>query len=1180
MSMPRVKWFLKQLHTNKLFEIDPSDCVVGRSLTAQVILNSAKSSRTHSSFVVNLDGHLLLQDLSSANGTFVNGVKLDIYKRHKVRPGDIIGFGISNLSLSEDDKDRCVFFEVIKKIPVILVSSTCDDIKTEEPDVIDLLDSPDEDDNSAQCYLKQGEINPDDLKIIKEPTNTVSTNGVLHQNDSTASKKLKSSASLDISQEEEDNLLNFNAGSNQGVSTTTLQKSNVYEVIPELEFVENVNSNKSTKPVASDNVKTGDGLQETVTNSNQEKRKHSSFSDSSHAPRTDKEREKMGTKKHKIDINQDSVLEISSTNNKSHKILNIVCEDKPSDVNDSSSKDNQDISAEEMGNKSAKNSFSTIQDASVIIDITDDNEEDFSSSQIFQMSEMVKTEVQDDNFQKIKMELAEMDFCDQEFLLNLEPINLENDAELSGFENTQDIRAYLEGDSSNQAPVYSDGVRSRNGDRDSGFSVGDEGLFENSINEKSAAPRKNRKAILTEPHQEIKTTKKPAAASKRNSETNENGKNKRKKVQESPSEKNKTTATPKLLVHCGSKTIENELKKRRSRSGSRTSVEIDRAAKESIKGERRRKLKQLEESKPKGYNERGMEERVMSPVKVVPQSKSNRDKYELKPIDLPKITKNNNYNLRKDGGENVNAEQPKSILPEFPKQVENSYNTRNSKENNDSTAFVIPKVPDNKPRGVLSRTRVNETHPSHTHAIADSAYIANSFSSRLMHPNTGRNSERGPPARRLKAYNTDDIIHKIIHWFPKWLIEQMEVSTNPPINEPPAKKIPLHFRNFEQYYDVFSKLILLEKWHYISKGHSIETARKTQIRHLRVNNNLLYIDCVYYITETELRKGSHYKSDDFLLIEYKTKDSAHNYLSLNFGFVQRFRRTEVSQKDLNNVPVSELCSGTPHSCIELTIVLPHQADKRVENRGFALLKLAANIGGYLKQIKAVKCLADSPLCKMILYPRVEDYKVASVSQHELAVPNHLNPQQKQIVLEASNVCVGNSSGIYCIKGPPGTGKTSVIINIVYQVLMSSYVQHPTEEPPRILVAAPSNTAVDNLLSKLVARKHSLVTECKKLKGKIKLIRVGPESSMSSEGILYSLTSLARKHLLFKNQDVAQFKEAKDRKENMTDFAKKYFGRNFNQELKVCEEILIKNSNIICTTLNSCVNGKLIDAVDR
>lgn len=63
-STTRVKWFLKQIHTNKLYEIDPLDCVVGRCATAQIILNSAKSSRTHSSFVVNLDGHLLIQDLN------------------------------------------------------------------------------------------------------------------------------------------------------------------------------------------------------------------------------------------------------------------------------------------------------------------------------------------------------------------------------------------------------------------------------------------------------------------------------------------------------------------------------------------------------------------------------------------------------------------------------------------------------------------------------------------------------------------------------------------------------------------------------------------------------------------------------------------------------------------------------------------------------------------------------------------------------------------------------------------------------------------------------------------------------------------------------------------------------------------------------------------------------------
>lgn len=77
----------------------------------------------------------------------------------------------------------------------------------------------------------------------------------------------------------------------------------------------------------------------------------------------------------------------------------------------------------------------------------------------------------------------------------------------------------------------------------------------------------------------------------------------------------------------------------------------------------------------------------------------------------------------------------------------------------------------------------------------------------------------------------------------------------------------------------------------------------------------------------------------------------------------------------------------------------------------------------------------------------------------------MNKEQKQIVSEACSLCLGNIPRLYLIKGPPGTGKSTVIINIVLQILLSS-VKDSTKEPPLILLTAPSNTAVDGLIMKL------------------------------------------------------------------------------------------------------------------
>lgn len=57
-------------------------------------------------------------------------------------------------------------------------------------------------------------------------------------------------------------------------------------------------------------------------------------------------------------------------------------------------------------------------------------------------------------------------------------------------------------------------------------------------------------------------------------------------------------------------------------------------------------------------------------------------------------------------------------------------------------------------------------------------------------------------------------------------------------------------------------------------------------------------------------------------------------------------------------------------------------------------------------------------------------------------------------------------GIYLIKGPPGTGKTTVITNIVYQILFG---QHRLARNTCILLTAPSNAAIDELTFRIITK---------------------------------------------------------------------------------------------------------------
>ncbi|QDV23811.1 AAA domain-containing protein [Aureliella helgolandensis] len=83
-----------------------------------------------------------------------------------------------------------------------------------------------------------------------------------------------------------------------------------------------------------------------------------------------------------------------------------------------------------------------------------------------------------------------------------------------------------------------------------------------------------------------------------------------------------------------------------------------------------------------------------------------------------------------------------------------------------------------------------------------------------------------------------------------------------------------------------------------------------------------------------------------------------------------------------------------------------------------------------------------------------------VSQSEVAFRSDLNPPQQDAVRFAMS-----ARDVAILHGPPGTGKTTTLAEIIVQEV---------EAGGRVLACAPSNTAVDNLLERLVTRLPKVV----------------------------------------------------------------------------------------------------------
>jgi len=73
----------------------------GRSPRADFVMDAPLVSRLHCRFEADLDGSVVVQDLESTNGTYVNGGQI---QRVALSEGDVVGVGRVNLRLERDSQ--------------------------------------------------------------------------------------------------------------------------------------------------------------------------------------------------------------------------------------------------------------------------------------------------------------------------------------------------------------------------------------------------------------------------------------------------------------------------------------------------------------------------------------------------------------------------------------------------------------------------------------------------------------------------------------------------------------------------------------------------------------------------------------------------------------------------------------------------------------------------------------------------------------------------------------------------------------------------------------------------------------------------------------------------------------------------------------------------------------------
>jgi ATP-dependent RNA/DNA helicase IGHMBP2 len=147
-------------------------------------------------------------------------------------------------------------------------------------------------------------------------------------------------------------------------------------------------------------------------------------------------------------------------------------------------------------------------------------------------------------------------------------------------------------------------------------------------------------------------------------------------------------------------------------------------------------------------------------------------------------------------------------------------------------------------------------------------------------------------------------------------------------------------------------------------------------------------------------------------------------------------------------------------------------------------------------------------------------------KNEVTVPEKLDTSQRKAwekAIQAQDIAI--------IHGPPGTGKTTTIVEIVKSLV---------EKGERVLVCASSNAAVDVLTERIANRG-------------IPVVRLGNPSKITEQNLQYCLERQVTNHAQF-----ALVKELKKRAEEFFRMANKY-KRNFDREEREQRKAILKEA---------------------
>ncbi|XP_011878014.1 PREDICTED: uncharacterized protein LOC105567625 [Vollenhovia emeryi] len=419
---------------------------------------------------------------------------------------------------------------------------------------------------------------------------------------------------------------------------------------------------------------------------------------------------------------------------------------------------------------------------------------------------------------------------------------------------------------------------------------------------------------------------------------------------------------------------------------------------------------------------------------------------------------------------------------------------------------------------------------------------------------------KAPAIYSDRSPKLEEFLLRIFMWNPVWLEEQRYLKCEPPIvSENELKTLRSSYDSYKQYYEIIMPLLLVEMWCVMTKDFEMiqkNKQRPTMMCSIIENSitrtpipstNLFLTTLVLQVlvSKDDINKQTHSIYGDLVYLEYVMNKHDKQIFHKIFGYITNMQHTIITDFTLYNRELRNFIEN-PYAVITYTLLTRPLDHKIVINR-VQRVRTVTYLRSNIRMVQALQYLPQSPLMKLILSPKIEDYQLPPLNKQytscSLITKDNLNSKQLEAVFRVTDAVLKNETKLCFIQGPPGTGKSKVIVNLVTQILHDE-TKEQNKKPVRILLCAPSNAAIDEVVLRLLDIRSTPHVKQKLLD----MVRIGRLESMHPRVKTISVPELTKRHLLRKTSNRINSLSSKLDSTDRTDEAKRNLLMN-----QICEE---------------------------